>query len=393
MMQNRRNFNIPSINQLEQGLLVGSSIQDMKSPVNVSQDVQKVLTADQVRHDVSAFARALIKVYGGWSFLSELEQRRILVGLKRIYDTAQGNMTATDLFKQLQPIIEKFRDYHIGIYLGGLRAQTVLGRKEMLRVGKNIASRQEGIKLEMRGNVAVFGIESCYEPAFFQKYMNQAMDMLFKSDALIIDLRGNLGGDSRVGSWLAEKLCGTSMPGAKRVFTRANLDSDTFRISANKLFGMQRGAKTDPALVVDNTQKIAQIDKFLSDKSQVEQFLKEYGYDKPIYILTDGFTMSSAEMFLFQIRKHPKVKIVGANTRGGEVYGNVAHYMLPDSRIRFDFGTDYRELEIENFELNGFIPDIKCQDGQDAMQVAMNDIKSQNLLCVSAIKKYNYDNS
>ena len=30
---------------------------------------------------------------------------------------------------------------------------------------------------------------------------------------------------------------------------------------------------------------------------------------------------------------------------------------------------------IENFELNGYEPDIKCKEGTDAMSVAMADIK------------------
>lgn len=35
-------------------------------------------------------------------------------------------------------------------------------------------------------------------------------------------------------------------------------------------------------------------------------------------------------------------------------------------------GMNYRVLEYENFELNGYTPDVICNDGEDAMIKALN---------------------
>jgi hypothetical protein len=72
--------------------------------------------------------------------------------------------------------------------------------------------------------------------------------------------------------------------------------------------------------------------------------------------------------------------VVGDNSAGMEVFGNMGTGFLPASNITFGIGMNYRELEFDNFELRGYKPDIKCKDGQDAFVVAMNDFQRQSLM-------------
>ena len=74
------------------------------------------------------------------------------------------------------------------------------------------------------------------------------------------------------------------------------------------------------------------------------------------------------------------VKFVGDNSAGMEVYGDMAHAHLPNSNINISIGTKYRVLEINNFELHGYKPDIMCDDNQDAFQVALNDYHKQQII-------------
>jgi C-terminal processing protease CtpA/Prc len=120
-------------------------------------------------------------------------------------------------------------------------------------------------------------------------------------------------------------------------------------------------------------------DPLLCREFSLTQFNAKDGYDKPIYILTDGKTGSSSEMFLLRMLHHPRVRVVGDNSAGMEVFGNIGTGFLPASNITFGVGMNYRELEIDNFELKGYKPDIKCKDGQDAFVVALNDFQRQSL--------------
>jgi len=80
------------------------------------------------------------------------------------------------------------------------------------------------------------------------------------------------------------------------------------------------------------------------------------------------------------MNKHPYVKYVGDNSAGMEVYGYMGRVFTPNSRIKLAIGNVYRELEVENFELNGYKPNIPCNDLQDALDTAISDYnKSRNL--------------
>lgn len=92
---------------------------------------------------------------------------------------------------------------------------------------------------------------------------------------------------------------------------------------------------------------------------------------KPIFILTNEHTGSSAEMFLLRMPHHPMVTVIGDNSRGMEVYGNMVHGFLPHSKLYVAVGANYRILEYDNFELHGHKPDIKCKNGTNAMDVAI----------------------
>ena len=58
----------------------------------------------------------------------------------------------------------------------------------------------------------------------------------------------------------------------------------------------------------------------------------------------------------------------------------VANSFLPHSQITVAIGMNYRKLLFDNFELNGYEPDIKCADGMDALTVAMAEIEKTKAL-------------
>ena len=60
-----------SLKQLERKLLKDSGTDDIVEKKGVPQDENKILTPEDIQHDVSVLARMLINVYVGWPSLSD----------------------------------------------------------------------------------------------------------------------------------------------------------------------------------------------------------------------------------------------------------------------------------------------------------------------------------
>lgn len=86
--------------------------------------------------------------------------------------------------------------------------------------------------------------------------------------------------------------------------------------------------------------------------------------DIPVFVLVDDCTGSGGEVLMQALRMVENTVIVGSNTKGCSLCGNVGKDMafkLPHSQIHFNFGSAlgyYNELE--NVDDIGFTPDIWC---------------------------------
>ena len=361
---------IPTVREMEEFLLRDSKTADLIDGRNAkSKSPDTKLTAEQVRHEVSVFARVLINVYCGWPFHNEVLKRKILKTLVDIHKNAH-DMTSADLLEQLRPAIEVIPDNHIKLTISGygMGVRTAL-RKPRPNVGTNIAGNKK-FHTEQRGNIGIIAVPTLSgwtddERKTFEK---QWRAILPQSETLIVDLRGNGGGNNKPLSDMADYILGDeNFPFARRQYIRNNPDANAV-VNGTK-FNIK--STTDPVIYEDNSNCNI-LPKFDAARA---------GFNGPIYVLTDGGVMSSGELVCTLIRNHPKAKFVGANTRGGEVYGyNYAHILLPHSHMRFNVGCVYRELFTGNFELNGYEPDIKCADGMDALTVAMAEIEKTKAL-------------
>lgn len=368
-----RMFKIKSISQMEQELLAMSKTEDIVCQPESRVDIQKQIPADQVKKDVAILARLLINVYCGWPFHDKIVKRKVLKKLLSIYNNAH-DMTPTDLFNKLADVVAIIPDEHICLRFYKSQARYNSGRKNK-NVGKNLAGANTLVTELRPDNVAVIAFHRMYRDDWVEKQLLAFKESLDKSSALIVDLRGNGGGNSKYSDNLAEYLYGGDIRSAKKTFVRNNPDAARFLPMArpdgawwqNKIKG-----NTDP---------------LSCGEEPLVSFNAKKGYNKPIYILTDCRTGSSSEMFLLRMIHHPLVKVVGDNSRGMEVYGNVGWAYLTSSNIIVGIGMNYRELEFDNFESKGYKPDIMCKDGQDAFEVAMADLSKQSMLLRGGIEK------
>lgn len=362
----------PTISEMEEFLLQDSRTEDLVAAGDTqSKSPDTKLTAKQVQHEISVFSRVLINIYCGWPFHNKILKRKILKILIDIYKNAH-DMTSLELLEQLKPVIQIIPDNHIKLRMVGYDMGCRTGlRKKRPNVGSNVADDKKFI-VELKKDIGVIGIRTLFEWSAEDKqdFEQQWRSVLPKAKTLIIDLRDNDGGSDRPTIKLTSYILGYHYPAARRVFIRNNPDANAVK----KLYEHFNGNKFN---IESNEDPV--IFKDASKNALPEFDAKKAGFNGQIYMLINGKVMSAGEVVCTQMLNYPNVKFVGTNTCGGEVYGyNYAYILLPHTHMNFNVGCVYREMFVENFELNGYEPDIKCEEGTDAMSVAMADIKKQN---------------
>lgn len=357
---------ILSIKEMEDFLLKDSSLDDVHGVESDIKLTDKWLTEEEFRHDVSAFARYLIRVYVGWPVHDEIVKRKVLNYLIKIYKSAHA-MNANDLFDLLKVAIEPIPDNHLYVRVNNTRAFTTIKTRRHKDVGKNIAG-DEKIKTKLRDDkIAVIGFSGMYKNDEFRDVIiNFQNKILPESKALIIDLRGNKGGNSFYSDQFAHFLCGTKISSMKETYVRTTPEAQKVQKESYP------NAAWANILTSEKLQLFSNGVNYQIDKKQA--------YMKPIFILTDEYTGSAAEMFLLRMVHHPMVTVIGDNSRGKEVFGNLLFGSLPNSDVVIAIGSKYRILEYDKFELYGYKPDIKCKDGQDAFNVALSKCNNQTFL-------------
>lgn len=363
---------IPTIEELETLLLKDSTLDDIRGGKPEAHVPGKHLTADDVRHDISVLARYLIRVYVGWPVHNDIIKRKVLTKLTKAYKSAH-DMTTDELFDSLKGVVEQIPDNHIAIRFNKVRAGTK-AKRPLKNVGKNFAGTLP-IKTKLRkDDVAVIGFNTMLRTDEFRDIVLDFQNNIIpKSKALIIDLRGNGGGSSRYSDGLARFLCGSDIESMKKTFVRTTPEAQK----------VQRAYYPDaPWSDIAISEKLQ-----LWKKGTCFKINKKNAYKNPIFILTDARTGSSAEMFLLRMVHHPMVTVVGDNSAGMEVYGNMCHGFLPHSNITVSVGMNYRILEYDNFELHGYKPQIKCAEGIDAMDLALATIAKKSIIKTNNLEK------
>lgn len=83
--------------------------------------------------------------------------------------------------------------------------------------------------------------------------------------------------------------------------------------------------------------------------------------DVPIIVLVDNQCGSSGESMLNYLRSMKNVLIVGTNSAGYQLCGNIHGYSLPHTGMPFDFGTSLSlYFDDENVDYKGYEPDVWC---------------------------------
>lgn len=190
---------------------------------------------------------------------------------------------------------------------------------------------------------------------------------------IILDVRGNRGGEDKPIDHVAKQLYGNMLNTYKRCEIKDTALSNYFlhKHGAYKPTNYERsGIKAEDLVVRRN---FSGKNKTLFDETATYYpFNEQTGYQGRIDILIDRDVGSSAESAYTSFYHHKNVRYIGENTSGMQQYtqGTFPTPWGGNMRVAVTKLT-YWDKEGENIEVKGHKPDINCS-GQDAFSTAIN---------------------
>lgn len=171
-----------------------------------------------------------------------------------------------------------------------------------------------------------------------------------KIENLVIDLRGNNGGFSKIGLDLMRYL-------VRGRFT----EIESEQVPANKITFNKDTIKTSVGDI--GSKSTDQVENY---RYQLRYFSSaypatEYHFDKRIYVLTDQGTFSAASIFVSALRYNARITVIGEETGGAEAGsdGAVAIIKLPNTGLLLFLPRYYENTTSKNpRSTHGLIPEI-----------------------------------
>ncbi|MBQ9090611.1 MAG: hypothetical protein IJY58_06145 [Alphaproteobacteria bacterium] len=372
------------------------------------------LQSDNIRLNIAAFARWIANGHAGWHFFSKDVHKSFRYKIEKLYEQAEQIGDLSDLSKRLSAILlTTIPDGHIGIKDSTGRG--VLTMQELLdipdktvnpipetHVGKNIAYtsvkqltadgfqvldcqiniNQKPLLIMQHNNIGIVAFSSCLNVSEVTNQQWQHLKNTFaenwqKWDGVIIDVRGNRGGDSSTLDFIAETLYGNRVPYSDVTYIRNTPEAyfiqdkvaDNY-LTLTEQVRYQNNLKNLRAYASSDALHIIACDN--RTLSQKYPFRPEKELE--VRILTDRHSSSAGEGIVNQLKFHPYCKTVGENTCGINQYGHVTTIALP-CQYQLTIGSLYRFFNEGPIEGIGFTPTISTI-GQDAFTVAWHDIQT-----------------
>jgi hypothetical protein len=240
---------------------------------------------------------------------------------------------AKDFLQVLNNDMERFgHDHHLNISYGPERVKQILadeknekeGREETITEGFLQQIRYENFRMRklerLDGNIGYFSFLNFTPLPVSKQSLAAAMNFLYYSNAIIIDLRDNGGGYAATMNFLLSYFLEDSVPVSMHRFRKNNTVVKTFTIQ--------------------------------------DELIRKIPANTPLYILVSNRTSSAAEGFAYTLQQYKRAVILGEPTKGegnpGSLFAinNSLYMMIPTAEA-------INAISGNSIEFTGVVPDIK----------------------------------
>jgi hypothetical protein len=354
---------------------------------------EMILSGRQVTEDVDLVSYAMERGYGGRAFVPE----RSWDQLRKRLALLRGRGSTVERFcDELADALWQLPDGHLSAYResiadGSYRKCGTLFKQieRKATVGQNYAAEEKGKAWRVDsvssggaklGIIAIKDLPLNADPAW--RGYDEATAALLDSDGILIDLRGNGGGDDSRAYQLASQLIDEPIESTMiRIAQRQTPESLTLRMNSLDRMDRQADGARFPhvAKLYDEFQK-RRTEAVGSSRQQYEvvelkPFVRRLGphaFRGRVAILVDAECASSCETGLRALRYHPRARVFGQRTGGFLDFGEVGPLTLPNSGIRTFIPTKHFEYESGQFyDKVGLAPDVDVPDGANAFDPAI----------------------
>ena len=358
---------------------------------------KKLLNKKEIEHDIDILVYAMESGYGAKGFLPDGQFEKAIDSLDEI--KSFNELSEDELCEKVGDALWDIQDGHLIVSgRGKLCGKQKKWNEIKAQVGDNFAikvikekKRPWHIERRKIDGKSVGLISITYFPSHKDDVWGNFFDevkKLFKLDGIIIDLRGNSGGDDTTGFKLAEYLQDREVtPGWEKTIDL--FTAETIALSMNN-YNIKK-------LWLDkNKQPVPNyVNNFLNERKKLLDEIKEGKHPKnkvyswnqadhpfgknmfqgKIAILADRKCGSSGESTLEALAKHPNAKVYGENTAGKYHFGNVAKLILTHSKISVVLASKYNGyIDGRNIDKIGLAPDARVPKGTDALELALVDM-------------------
>ena len=367
----------------------------IENPETINVNPDKNLSGAEVKHDIAQAIYALNTAYSGKKFLPHGQFDNLVKGISQI----NAPMKAAELCEKIDYHMHNVSDNHLSAKFNKNHCFKNSNRRAG-SVGKNFYKEKNDIpwtvQLSKKNKKTALLISITSFPSSTNPVWSGFIDLvkkeLPKSNLVILDMRGNGGGDDSKGFALASLLAGAELkePYAKQWNNPAPEAQQVFINSFDYWINLAKadGKEAPPYLVELKRKYVEKRDLSLKPISATEivtndangsDFSLERSIKKPIYILIDADCASSCESTTDFFEYNTLVKTVGENTAGYVHFGNNGIVFLKNSGIGLQMATSYNSYTDGRFiEKKGITPKIKVPAGKDAMDFAWYDFLKEN---------------
>ncbi len=246
------------------------------------------------------------------------------------------------------------KDYTIknGSQTSVLQATKEFPKTKELKFNENVIFNNNDNLFYIKDGIPILKISTFYktDKSFFQKSFQYIQRNNIQS--IIIDLRGNLGGNRKSTVLLTKNLADTS-------FSYSILQP---KLSTKKYLNGQGKFYLFLSILKYNVGNVFNGRRTELGREFVYNFKsKQNNYKGQIFVLTDGYTASAATMVTSWLKQHSKATFIGQQSGGGYNGNNGGSFpviTLPNSKYQITFPAYRLVLDKNSDQKGGIIPDI-----------------------------------
>lgn len=356
------------------------------NPKVINTDRKLHLNQKQLDEDREKLIYALTNVYSGSRHLPRAEFTKMIESINAI----RGPMTAGELCDSLGKIFSEVSDNHLGAKFNWESCRP--NPYEKGTVGQNFYKEKDDVpwkvtlqkrKTKSALMISITSFPNSTSPKW-NGFIESVQKHLPKSNLIIIDMRGNGGGDDTYGYKLSSLLAGQDLKSPYAGQWKWN-KPESFQLFVNSVeAAIREKENTIPPYLYELKKKFEGMrdqavrgdlkeDPGNGEDGGVEFDLAK-SVKKPIYILIDKACASSCESTTDSFEYNQLVKTVGENTGGYLHFSNNGNIFLKNSGVNIQMATTFNFYKDGRFlEKKGLTPNIKTPSGKSALDSAWND--------------------